>query len=79
MIEMPKVKIPPREKLEVSIYDESHALVQIITSKFREIRDDKVWRTFKLYRVNSDLTIECIEKNNDEPIFEKELYATKKE
>lgn len=67
MTDWNKLKIPPKEHINVQI-------LQVITSKVRDIRPDKTLYTFKLYDVNSDGTLTLLEKNDDEPKFTKERY-----
>ena len=56
------------------LYSETHQILQVITSKVRDVRPDKTLYTFKLYDVNSDGTLTFLEKNDDEPKFTKERY-----
>ena len=75
MTDWTKLKIPPKEHINVQIlHSTTHQILQVITSKVRDIRPDKTLYTFKLYDVNSDGTLALLEKNDDEPKFTKERY-----
>lgn len=75
MIDWKKLKIPPKEHINVQIlHSTTHQILQVITSKVRDVRPDKTLYTFKLYDVNSDGTLTPLEKNDDEPKFTKERY-----
>lgn len=75
MIDWKKLKIPTKEHINVQIlHSTTHQILQVITSKVRDIRPDKTLYTFKLYDVNSDGTLTLLEKNDDEPKFTKERY-----
>ena len=70
-----KLKIHTKEHINVQIlHSETHQILQVITSKVRDVRPDKTLYTFKLYDVNSDGTLTLLEKNDDEPKFTKERY-----
>lgn len=75
MTDWTKLKIPPKEHINVQIlHSDTHQILQVITSKVRDIRPDKTLYTFKLYDVNSDGTLTLLEKNDEEPKFTKERY-----
>lgn len=75
MIDWKKLKIPPKEHINVQIlHSTTHQILQVITSKVRDVRPDKTLYTFKLYDVNSDDTLTLLEKNDEEPKFTKERY-----
>lgn len=75
MTDWTKLKIPPKEHINVQIlHSVTHQILQVITSKVRDIRPDKTLYTFKLYDVNSDGTLTLLEKNDEEPKFTKERY-----
>ena len=75
MTDWKKLKIPPKEHINVQIlHSTTHKILQVITSKVRDIRPDKTLYTFKLYDVNSDGTLTLLEKNDEEPKFTKERY-----
>lgn len=70
-----KLKIPTKEHINVQIlHSVTHQILQVVTSKVRDVRPDKTLYTFKLYDVNSDGTLTLLEKNDDEPKFTKERY-----
>ena len=52
----------------------THQILQVITSKVRDVRPDKTRYAFKLDDVNPDGTRTLLEKNDDEPKFTKERY-----
>jgi hypothetical protein len=70
------LKIPSREHLDVQILDgtQEHHILQIITSKSRDIRPDRTLYTFKLYDVGSDGSLMFLEKNENEPKFINERF-----
>lgn len=75
MIDWTKLKIPTKEHINVQIlHSITHQILQVITSKVRDVRPDKTLYTFKLYDVNPDGTLTLLEKNDDEPKFTKERY-----
>lgn len=75
MTDWTKLKIQPKEHINVQIlHSATHQILQVITSKVRDIRPDKTLYTFKLYDVNSDGTLTLLEKNDEEPKFTKERY-----
>ena len=75
MTDWTKLKIPPKEHINVQIlHSATNQILQVITSKVRDIRPDKTLYTFKLYDVNSDGTLTLLEKNDEEPKFTKERY-----
>lgn len=75
MTDWTKLKIPLKEHINVQIlHSATHQILQVITSKVRDIRPDKTLYTFKLYDVNSDGTLTLLEKNDEEPKFTKERY-----
>lgn len=75
MTDWTKLKIPEKEHINVQIlHSATHQILQVITSKVRDIRPDKTLYTFKLYDVNSDGALTLLEKNDDEPKFTKERY-----
>lgn len=75
MTDWKKLKIPPKEHINVQIlHNATHQILQVITSKVRDIRPDKTLYTFKLYDVNADGTLTLLEKNDEEPKFTKERY-----
>lgn len=75
MTDWTKFKITTKEHINVQIlHSETHQILQVITSKVRDVRPDKTLYTFKLYDVNSDGTLTLLEKNDDEPKFTKERY-----
>lgn len=71
------LKIPSREHLDVQILDgtQEHHILQIITSKARDIRPDRTLYTFKLYDVGSDGSLMFLEKNENEPKFINERFC----
>lgn len=75
MIDWTKLRIPTKEHINVQIlHSVTHQILQVITSKVRDVRPDKTLYTFKLYDVNSDGTLTLLEENDDEPKFMKERY-----
>ena len=75
MTDWTKLGIPTKEHINVQIlHSVTHQILQVITSKVRDVRPDKTLYTFKLYDVNSDGTLTLLEENDDEPKFMKERY-----
>lgn len=76
MTDWKKLKIPAKEHINVQIlHSETHQILQVITSKVRDIQPGRTFYTFKLYDVNADGTLALLEKNDEEPKFTKERYS----
>ncbi len=76
MTDWTKLKIPAKEHINVQILDSNtHHILQVITSKVRDIQPGRTFYTFKLYDVNADGTLALLEKNDEEPKFTKERYS----
>ena len=75
MTDWTKLKVPAKEHINVQIlHSETHQILQVITSKVRDVRPDKTLYTFSLYDVNPDGTLTLLEKNDEEPKLTKERY-----